>query len=584
MLVELGVEDLAVIEHARLTLGPGLTCLTGESGAGKSVLLRALDLALGGRADPEMVRSGSERARVRAVFDRVGPATGRRLSDQAVPPDLPVVVVRELGAEGRSVARVNGAQVPAVLLRSIAEAELEVVQQGAPSRWLLPRAQLEAVDTAAGEPARRALARVASLHRSWLVARRALRSASERRLGRSAEVDEARRDLAELEAARLVPGEDRALALERERLRRSGQLREAAARLLAAVVGGEDPGAGGGARDLLAGAARAAAIVRGADRELDDLVDQAATLADQLAGMGSELRRQLERLEEDPQRLAAVEERLALLERLGRRHGGGLDAALARLDEAARVVAEAQSGSGELAGRTAEVERTCAVLAEAADALHRLRAAAAARLAAAVAADLRLLLMPAARVTITLDVRGDPDGVPGPGGERVACGASGFDTVAIALATSPGEPPRPLAEAASGGELARLVLVLEAHLAAAGGTPTVVFDEVDEGLGGEAASRVGEQLRRVACHRQVLCVTHQASIAARADRHLLVEKRLVGGRHTSRVRAVEGPARVDELARLLAGTVAPAAGRRHAEELLHRLAPHADAGGAAPPP
>ncbi len=575
MLVELAVEDLAVIEGARLTLGPGLTCITGESGAGKSVLLRALALALGGRADPDLVRRGADRARVRAAFDEVRPETLSRLRDHGIPLDLPLTVVRELPADGAASARVNGALVPAALLRALAESEVEVVQQGAPSRWLTPRAQLEAVDAASGEAARRAALRVVGLHRAWLGAQRQLRSAEAQRAGRAAALELARRDLDELEALRLVPGEDRVLAQERERLRRVGQLREATIRLLAAVAGGEGAGEAAGARDRLGGAARQARGVRGVDRELDRLGDRAEELVEELAGLATALRRHLERLEDDPERLAAVEERLAALERMVRRHGGDLDAVLARRDEAARLVEEAEAGPDQVRRCAADLQRAQGALAEAAGTLHRQRAAAATRLATAVTRDLHLLLMPNCRVAITVSSRPDPAGVPGPDGEPVACGPGGFDQVAVALATAPGEAPRPLAEVASGGELARLVLVLHAHLAAAGGTGTVVFDEVGEGLGGEAASRVGEQLSRVAATRQVLCVTHQASIAARADRHLVVDKRLAGGRHTAAVALVEGPARVDELARLLAGTTAPDTGRRHAAELLARLGPRA---------
>jgi len=583
VLVELGVEDLAVIERATVELGPGLTCLTGESGAGKSVLLRALDIACGGRADPDLVRRGAARARVRAVFEGVEPVTATRLADHGVPSADRVVVLREVGAGGRSLLRVNGVQVPLALLRAVAEAEIEVVQQGAPSRWLLPRAQLEAVDVAAGEAARPLAVRVAGLHRAWVRAARAAGAAEEHRCGRARELERARQDLAELEAARLTAGEDRALRRERELLRRAGQLRQVVALLHAVVAGGgieADRGAGAGsARDQLAAAARAARSVRGVDPDLDRCADRVDGLAEELSQLGSDLRRQLERLEDDPARLAAVEERLALLERLGRRHGGGLEEALARRAEAAETVAALEGGADEAARRRVELERARAALGEAAVALHTLRGAAAERLATAVSGDLRLLLMPAARVTISLTLRPDPEGVVGPAGARVACSALGVDSAVFALATAPGELPRPLGEVASGGELARLVLVLQAHLAAAGGTPTVVFDEVDEGLGGEAASRVGEQLRRVAGHRQVLCVTHQASIAARADRHLVVDKQLQDDRHTSHVREVLGPERVTELARLLAGTVAPAAGRAHAAELLQRLAPAAGAGG-----
>jgi DNA repair protein RecN (Recombination protein N) len=311
----------------------------------------------------------------------------------------------------------------------------------------------------------------------------------------------------------------------------------------------------------------------GIDEELDQVVGQAEEVVALLQEMSLQLASYLEHLPDDSSRLAEVDERLALLERIARRHGGSLEAAIERRDQAARMLAERggvqdslQRLGAELASLEADLSAQCASLSAA-------RELAARQLEAIVTRDLRQMLMPHATFRIRVWRRADPAGVPGPDGERVECGRDGFDRITFELAPNTGDRLRPLGESASGGELSRVALALLAHLSGRSGVGTVVFDEIDQGLGGEAANRVGELLMQVARERQVICVTHLAPIAARASTHLLVAKVDEGGGARSSISVLSGDQRVAELARLLAGDATPTTARAHARELLAAVGP-----------
>lgn len=569
MLLQLGVENLAVIERARGDFGPGLNAITGETGAGKSVLLAALALALGGRSDPGLVRSGCERARVQAGFGDIPAAAVEALASVGVE-ELDVVVLgRELAVGGRSICRVNGAPVPAALVRGVAEPLLEVHGQGASSRWLREPEQRWGLDGFAG-------AQLAELRASvnGLFDRRAACLAETERLQvlsevEDREIEEAERDLQELTAAAPVAGEDLKLRAERERLLHSARLRAAAQGLHLAVSGGDSPES----TLELARAVQGAFPALGIDEELDQVVGQAEEVVALLQEMSLQLASYLEHLPDDSSRLAEVDERLALLERIARRHGGSLEAAIERRDQAARMLAERggvqdslQRLGAELASLEADLSAQCASLSAA-------RELAARQLEAIVTRDLRQMLMPHATFRIRVWRRADPAGVPGPDGERVECGRDGFDRITFELAANTGDRLRPLGESASGGELSRVALALLAHLSGRSGVGTVVFDEIDQGLGGEAANRVGELLMQVARERQVICVTHLAPIAARASTHLLVAKVDEGGGARSSISVLSWDQRVAELARLLAGDATPTTARAHARELLAAVGP-----------
>jgi len=560
VLAELRIENLAVIERATASFGPGLNVITGETGAGKSVLLAALALALGNRGDPDLIRAGSERALVAAAFTELGAAAD--LADLGIAAEEVLVLSRELASNGRSASRINSALAPAASLREAGERLLEVHGQGSSSRWLREAEQRVGLDGFAGAESARATV-------SGLWERRVLLLAEHQRLVglrdlERSELDLAERDLAELGPAGLRPGEDVELRQERERLVHGARLGEAA-QLLYQAVGGE-PGVG--AAEQLAGALQASRGVRGIDPELDAVLGQAEEVVQVLQELELQLGSYIHHLPDDAARLAETEERLALLERLARRHGGSLAAALERRAAAAALLQERgglELDLGRIQLQEAELDlelgRACGHLSE-------LRERAGERLAQAVTADLHRMLMPNARFLIRLWRRPADAGVPDSEGIRWECSRDGWDRVSFELAANSGDQPRPLAEAASGGELARVALALLARLSRESGVATVVFDEIDQGLGGEAANRVGDLLLKVAHGRQVICVTHLAPIAARAATHLRVVKREQGGRARSEVSTLAGEARVDELARLLAGDATPGIARHHAAELL----------------
>jgi DNA repair protein RecN (Recombination protein N) len=565
VLLELRVENLAVIERTEARFGPHFNAITGETGAGKSVLLSALGLALGGRADPELVRRGAERANSSAAFN--DPPAAVRDSGRAlgVPVEETLVLSRELSASGRGAARVNGSLVPINSLRDLGRQLVDVQGQGASSLWLRESEQRAALDSLGGDEATALLQRLEQLwagRQENLRASQHLRSLRDRQRG---ELDQARLDLAELDAAALRPGEDLELRQERDRLANASRLRETASGVRAALGGGDGEG---GAADLLATAQHDARGSRGIDAELDRLLDQSEATVEGLRDLQLSFSSYVAHLPDDTRRLADVEERLDLLERLSRRHGGTLDSALARYREAAALleaVDEGDSGLERLGREQLELE---AELADQSEKLSGLRAKVATALASAVTADLRRMLMPKAQFRVEVWQVEDEGGILSSKGIRVAPGPAGWDRVSFDLAANPGDPPRPLADAASGGELSRVALALLSHLTRESGVSTVVFDEIDQGLGGEAANRVGELMREVANHHQLICITHLAPIAARADIHLVVAKSERDGRPYSEVSAVVGAARVEELARLLAGEATPGAARVHAEELL----------------
>ncbi|HEY6538525.1 MAG TPA: DNA repair protein RecN [Candidatus Dormibacteraeota bacterium] len=565
MLVELRVENLAVIERTVARFGARFNAITGETGAGKSVLLSALGLALGNRGDPDLVRRGADRALSSAVFTDPPPGVDGTCQALGVAVEDTLVLTRELSASGRGTARANGATVPAASLRDLGGQLVDVQGQGASTLWLREAEQRLALDSLGGAEASARLARVGELwdRRQQLeVARLRLLELSERQRG---ELERARLDLAELEAADPKPGEDAQLGQERDRLLHAGRLREAAAGLRLSVAGA---GPELGAADRLAAALHGARAVRGIDAQLDQLLEQADTSVANLRDLQLGFSSYVAQLPDDSRRLGEVEERLDLLGRLARRHGGSLEAALSRLEEARAVLQAVGGGEGELDRLGAELAETEAELGRECHLLSQQRAELARKLARRVTADLRRMLMPKAEFRVRIWQVEDEAGIPAPGGGRLAAGSGGWDRVSYDLAANPGDPPRPLAEVASGGELSRVALALLSHLTRESGVSTVVFDEIDQGLGGEAANRVGDLLREVAGHHQVICITHLAPIAARADSHLVVAKSEREGRPYSEVVAVEGGERVDELARLLAGEATPGAARVHAEQLL----------------
>ncbi len=520
MLTELRIDGMGVIESTAVVLGPGLTALTGETGAGKTMLVEAISLLVGGRADPTIVRTGHPEARVEGRF---------------VLADDEYVVTRVIPADGRSRGYIDGRLATAGQLAELAARAVDLHGQHAQQSLLSAAHQRAALDRAAGTdlgPLREARGRLTEID----AALAALGGDARTRLR---EVDLLRFQLAELDAAALDdPDEDAALERLQDRLADAVEHRDAGLRA-AALLADDDAAA-----DLVAAAIHAI----GGRRPYADLEPRLRVVSAELADLAAEARRVAEGIDEDPQRLGEIGERRQLLRELRRKYADSLTEVIAYRDETRQRLAELESYDRRVT--ELEVERTAADQAErrAAAAAGAQRRAGAGRLAAAVQRHLRTLAMPHATLVVTV---GDDD--PG-------------DDVAFLLAANPGTPPLPLARVASGGELARTMLALRLVLTEA--PDTLVFDEVDAGIGGAAAMAVGDALAALGGRHQVLVVTHLAQVAARADQQIVVSKQVVRGATVTTARPVDDDERVEEVARMLSGAEAGESARRHAAELL----------------
>jgi DNA repair protein RecN (Recombination protein N) len=554
---EMRLRDLGVIAEATLPIGPGFTAITGETGAGKTMVVTGLGLLLGQRADSGAVRAGASQASVDGVWivpehgsvaERVREAGGdlEPLGDGRAE----LFVGRSISSEGRGRASVGGRAAPAGVLSDLADDLVVVHGQSDQLRLRSGVAQRDALDRFAGP----ALHAVKTAYRDAYERARGLESELARLTGdresRAREADELRTQIAEIEEAAPQPGEDADLAVRAERLANVEELRLSAATAhdaLSSEAGGPD------ALTLL-GAARRELERAAHDPLLEELATQAADLGYRAADLAAALAGYLADLDETgPHELAAVEERRAVLAGLARTHGS-LDAAIDLLQTGSERLLELDDDSDRIERLTTQRDAAATALDEAAEILTEARRSAAERLGAAVTAELRALAMPDA--TVTVDV--------GPGPET----AAGRDDVAILLAPHPGAQPRPVSRGASGGELSRVMLAIEVVIAGTDPVPTFVFDEVDAGIGGAAAIEVGRRLARLAESAQVIAVTHLAQVAAFATNHLTVVKASDGSVTASDVRRLEGPDREAEMARLLSGMPDSDAALTHARELL----------------
>lgn len=557
---ELRVSNLAVMKEAVLELDGGFSVLTGESGAGKSVCITALRLALGGKVESDVIRPGASAARVAAVFDNISAEIGQRLRELGIPDDDLLTLVREVPRAGRGVCRINGAMVSQSVLREVGEALVEVTAQGASQRLLKRAWQLDVLDATGAQAIASLRGEVADAVRSWRVAGEELAAARRAASSGAAEVARARDVVADLDRLALRPNEDAELGVERVRLRHSVRIVEGA-RSLAEAVAGED----GGAADALAAAADVVAEVGAVDPVMSDLAARASNLVEELRELGLDAKRHADGITFDEARLAEVEQRLDAIARVVRRHGS-VEQALADLDAARRVLEATDGGGDRVAALEAELLAAGRRAGELAARLSGARAAAARRMEQAVTAEIRALGIPHGRFKVVLNRVPDPAGVDTGDGIAVRCGVRGLDDAEFRFSAARDVLPVPLDEGPSGGELSRIALALSV-VAVEQGAPILVLDEVDTGVGGETAARIGDVLAGIGAARQVLAVTHRAEIAARADGHLVVRKRDAPSGAVARVERAEGGIRVDELARLLSGRETDAALRR-ASELL----------------
>ncbi len=571
MLAELTVRNLAVIEETRLVFGPGLNVITGETGAGKSLLVDALAFVLGGAADRGMMRRGADSTSVEAVFAVSGPRVREALAELGVEVDEEdgvAVLYREVHKEGRTVSRLNGRAVPVSMLRAVGGALVDVHGQGSHLSLLDPRFQMRVLDDfgVLGEQrdaVERAVAETRRVQDELDDADAAIRDAEQRRDLLAFQVDE-------IEAAAPVDGEEEALLRERNVLEHAGSVRDACAAAYQALS--EDDR---NAADLAAEALGRLRRAPGAAEALGAQVEALESAVAQLGDVAREVRRLAESVESDPARLAEIEERVELLRRLKRRYGGSESAVLAfaedartqlerietageRREELKRALAEASNGAGALAAGLSEARRSAAE-----------------RLSEAVAAELREVGLERASFDVAVEQDEAEDGLPTPDGKRCAFSPSGIDRVTFEARTNPGEESRPLAKVASGGETSRMMLALNSALQTASGAPSLVFDEIDAGIGSRAGEVVGRKLWTVGRRAQVLCVTHLPQIAVWADTHFRVGKAVQDGRTYSGAESLSDDERAGEIAGMLGSGASVA---QAAREMLDRAVEAKQAG------
>jgi DNA repair protein RecN (Recombination protein N) len=550
MLRHLRVTNFAILSDVAIELGVGMNVLTGETGAGKSLIVEAVNLLRGGRASADIPRAGADEAVVEAIVevpDDLAARVACIMEVAGIPWDRDEVFIRRvIQRGGRSRTYVNGALTTLARLAELGALLIDLSGQHQHQGLVDAGRHLEILDAFAGEPPL-----TTAMAAAWAELRRCDDELSA--LGgdgreREARLDYLRYQLEELDGAALQPGEDVAIDGERARLASVDQLQAAARAAEDSLYGGDDS-----ARDRVAAATREVERAARTDARLAPVTRQLGEIETLIDDAADQLRDYADKLEGDPERLAWLDERLALLRRLTRKHNGTLDDVIARASELRAELAALIGREARLSELAAARSSAEAAAIAAASALGKCRKQAARRLEKEVGTSLGELGMGSARLSVVIEPR--------------ALGPTGADRIELMLASNKGEDTRPLTKVASGGELSRIMLALKLALRRADEVATYVFDEVDAGIGGATAQVVGSQIRAVANHRQVLCVTHLPQIAAFADQHFHVEKLEVAGRTETRVRKLSATARKDELARMLGGHATSKA-KAHAAELL----------------
>lgn len=557
MLRELRIENLLLIERAELRLGAGLNAITGETGAGKTVLAHSLDLLMGGKAKSGIVRPGAEEAWVEGVFDLpAGLLDDPELAELAerLPAGAEEVVLgRRVSAGGRTSAFVAGRAATAADLKALGGRLLAFFGQHEHRKLTISSAQMEVLDGFAG-PAHLALRdEYRQVHREVGQLAAELAELRDREGSRERDLDLYRYELSEIEEVEPDPEERAALAADRERLRHAEGLSEAAAGAHAGLAGPDLEG--GGAAGLLAEAESRLVAAGGLDPSLDAIAERVAALNVEVGDVAAELRDYAEGVAADPGGLLGIEERLEAIDRLERKHGGSVESVLAHAERCRAEIARLEGAEERGAEATAALAAAEAQRAKLGEKLSAGRTKAAKPLEKRVAAELAQLAMDGARLEVVLDPHPEEHG------------ASGRETVELRVAPNPGIEPAPLRDAASGGELSRVMLALSG-LGPAAGAATMVFDEIDAGIGGNTARVVGERLRALGSEHQVLCITHLPQVASLADVHFRLEKGMAGDAAVATVERLDGEGVVAEIRRMLGGEETDEAATRHARELL----------------
>lgn len=573
MLLELTIRNFAIIDRLSIQFGPGLNVLTGETGAGKSIIVDALSTILGARTRSELVRPGADQAVVEGVFDLTGspaaPAIQALLEEQGLAVDDPVLIItREINATGRSIGRVNRRVVSQSVLQQLGNLLVDIHGQHENLSLLRTGEQLDLLDRAGGLLDDRA--KVSAAVAEWRATCQAIAALQEGEREMARRLDLLRFQIEEIDAAGLTSGEDAALEAEARRLANAEALGRLAETVYDALRGG---GRGQAAGDLIDEAVGALTSWQRLDPAVDPRLTELIDLAERLQDLARWVRGYRDELEADPVRLTQIEERRQLIQGLKRKYGGTIEEILAFAAEAALELDRITHRDEELADlRNQELKQRVEVGRRAA-ALSKKRRAAADRLARSVEAELADLNLVRTRLSFDLQQVESADGVPldpGQPTQRVAVDRTGVDRVEFQISTNPGQPLRSLARVASGGEMSRVMLAFKAVLSRVDLVPTLVFDEVDTGVGGRSGLPLGQKLAGIGRDHQVLCITHLPQIACYAGQHLRITKVVRGGHTSTAVEPLETEERVHELAEML-GKATPAA-LASARELLRQAA------------
>ncbi|OIQ08351.1 DNA repair protein RecN [Moorella thermoacetica] len=553
MLQELQIENLALIESLQLNLEPGLTVLTGETGAGKSIIVDAVGLLVGARASGEYIRAGADKAVVRGLFQAAGlPGLKETLSAMGVAAedDGTLLLCREISRSGRHSCRVNGRSLTLGMYQRIGQMLVDIHGQHAYQSLLRPAYQMDMLDSLAGLMELRQ--EVGELYTRWQDLKKELEELCGDRGERERQRDFWQYQLQEIGAANLTPGEEEELSRQREILNNGERLARGAAVVYAALFEEE----GRSAYDQLSRALAELEALAAIDPGLQTWHGTLEGITAQVEEIARSVRRYGEGLEYDPARLQEIENRLELIKDLKRKYGGSIEAILQYQAETAAALERLEQMAGQAAALEKEIELAAEKYREKALLLRRRRMEAAQKIEKELLKVLKDLAMPAARIRV------DCSEAPQPG-------PAGMDNITFLFQPNPGEGSRPLAQIASGGEMARVMLALKSILADVDAVPTLIFDEIDAGVGGAAARAVARTLAAIGRRRQVLCITHSAQLASFAGQHFRVSKEVREGRTYTRVDVLRGEERVDELARLLSGSASSVA-REHAAALLQQ--------------
>ncbi len=563
MLKSLRIANLAIIDDITLDFSERFTVMTGETGAGKSILIDGLGLALGERGDRDLIRSGCEEARVEALFD-IGslPEACAILKEMEVPvSDGELVLKRVISASGKGRCSANGSPLPLAQLKRIGDLLVDLHGQHDHQLLLSEAHHARFLDAFGGLVDLRE--KVRETCREWRAREEELARLKERERDKAQRLDLLSFQENEINSARLKPGEDSELEHEKTRLAHARRIGEA-------LAGARDSLQGeGGARESLGAAIAALKAIAefdpaGAGTRLESL----KRLLEEIQEESDSLRGEMEKLDADPARLDQVEERLDLVTRLKHKYGGSIEGALEHASAARREIDELNASQERAAELEAEVESRRRAFAAHSISLSAGRGGAAGDFSTRVMAEFQDLAMTEAKFRVSFSRRPDPAGPVEEEGTRYAASEEGLDLVEFLLAPNPGEGMRPLSAIASGGELSRIMLALKAVLAKVDRVGTLVFDEIDTGIGGRVAEVVGRKLEAIGAERQVVCITHLPQIAARADRHAVVRKRVRKASTSVSVETAEGDARIEELARMLAGEEITPTALKHARAML----------------